>query len=129
VLAAAGWGVAIVVFGLAQTLWLALPALAVAGGADAISGIFRATIWNETIPDRLRGRLAGVEMISWSTGPLLGNAEAGFASALVGLRSSVVSGGALCIAGSLALAVALPRLWSYDSRHGAHAHPDLIEAL
>jgi MFS family permease len=129
VLAATGWGVAIVVFGLAGSLWLALVCLAAAGGADAVSGIFRATIWNETIPDRLRGRLAGVEMISWSTGPLLGNAEAGFASALVGLRTSVVAGGALCVVGSLALAAALPRLWSYDARHGATAHPDLIEAM
>jgi MFS family permease len=91
VLAACGWGVAIAAFGLAQTLPLALACLALAGGADAISGVFRATIWNETIPDRLRGRLAGLEMISWSSGPLLGNAEAGAAAALVGVRASVVA--------------------------------------
>ena len=116
VLAAASWGVAIVGFGLAAELWLALLCLAAAGGFDAISGIFRATIWNVTIPDRLRGRLAGVEMISWSSGPLLGNAEAGFASALVGLRTSVVAGGVMCVLGSVVLAAALPRLWGYDSR-------------
>jgi MFS family permease len=116
VLAAASWGVAIAVFGVAGELWLALLCLAAAGGADAISGIFRATIWNETIPDRLRGRLAGVEMISWSSGPLLGNAEAGVASVLVGLRTSVVAGGVLCVIGSFALAAALPRLWGYDAR-------------
>src|SRR6185369_6099358 len=96
-------------FGFAAELWLALVCLALAGGADAISGIFRATIWNETIPDRLRGRLAGVEMISWSSGPLLGNAEAGFASALVGLRTSVVAGGLICVVGAVALAASLPR--------------------
>jgi MFS family permease len=116
VFAAAAWGVAIAGFGFAGTLWVALLCLVAAGGADAISGIFRATIWNETIPDRLRGRLAGVEMISWSSGPLLGNAEAGFASAVVGLRASVVGGGVLCVVGSLALAAALPRLWGYDAR-------------
>jgi len=116
VLAAAAWGVAIAGFGLAGELWLALLCLALAGAFDAVSGIFRATIWNETIPDRLRGRLAGVEMISWSSGPLLGNAEAGFASALVGLRASVVGGGVMCVLGSVALAAALPKLWGYDSR-------------
>jgi MFS family permease len=115
VLAAAGWGVAIVGFGLAHVLWLALACLAVAGGADAVSGIFRATIWNETIPDRLRGRLAGVEMISWSTGPMLGNAESGLAAGLVGLEASVVAGGVLCVAGSFALAAALRRFWRYLS--------------
>jgi len=116
VLAAAAWGVAIAGFGLAGELWLALLCLALAGAFDAVSGIFRATIWNETIPDRLRGRLAGVEMISWSSGPLLGNAEAGFTSALVGLRASVVGGGVMCVLGSVALAAALPKLWGYDSR-------------
>jgi MFS family permease len=87
---------------------------------DTVSGIFRSAIWNETIPDHLRGRLAGVEMISWSSGPLLGDAEAGFLAALAGVRASVVSGGLACVAGSVALAVALPRFWGYDSRaHGA----------
>jgi MFS family permease len=119
VLAACGWGVAIAAFGLAQSLPLALACLAVAGGADAISGVFRATIWNETIPDRLRGRLAGVEMISWSAGPLLGNAEAGAAAALLGVRASIVAGGALCVVGCGALTAALPRLWAYDSRQTA----------
>jgi MFS family permease len=116
VLAAGAWGVAIVGFGLAGALWLALGFLAVAGGMDAISGIFRATIWNETIPDRLRGRLAGIEMLSWSSGPLLGGAESGAAAAIAGLRASIVSGGVLCVAGSVALALSLPRFWSYDSR-------------
>jgi MFS family permease len=116
VLAAGAWGVAIVGFGLAGALWLALGLLAVAGGMDAISGIFRATIWNETIPDRLRGRLAGIEMLSWSSGPMLGSAEAGGVAALAGLRASIVSGGLMCVAGSVGLAIALPRFWNYDSR-------------
>ena len=115
VLAAAGWGAAIVVFGLAGPLWLAVAALAVAGAADAVSAIFRATIWNETVPDRMRGRLAGMEMISYTSGPTLGNVEAGFAAALVGLRGSIVLGGVLCVAGSLALAAALPGLWRHET--------------
>jgi hypothetical protein len=68
-------------------------------------------------------------MISWSSGPLLGHAEAGIASALVGLRTSVVAGGVMCVAGSLVLVALLPRLWSYDAREGATAWPEeLIEA-
>jgi MFS family permease len=114
--AACGWGVAIALFGLANELWLALAMLALAGGADAISGIFRSALWNESIPDRMRGRLAGVEMISWSSGPLLGNVRAGAGASLFGIRASVVGGGVLCVAGSLALALLLPRFWNYDSR-------------
>jgi MFS family permease len=113
---AAAWGVAIVGFGFADALWLALACLAIAGGMDTISGIFRSAMWNETIPDHLRGRLAGVEMISWSSGPLLGDAEAGIVAALTTVRTSLVAGGIACVAGTAALALALPRFWSYDSR-------------
>jgi MFS family permease len=118
VLAAVGWGAAIAVFGFAGPLWLVLVALGLAGAADEVSGVFRATIWNQTIPDRLRGRLAGVEMLSWSSGPTLGNVEAGVAAALVGLRTSIVAGGVLCVVSAAALAAALPRFWRYDSAAG-----------
>jgi MFS family permease len=121
VLGASGWGLAIIGFGLADELWPALAFLALAGAGDAISGIFRGVLWNETIPDRLRGRLAGMEMISWSSGPTLGNAEAGIAARLVGLRGSVALGGALCVAGSVVLAALLPRFWNYDSRAASDA--------
>ena len=114
--AAAAWGVAIVAFGFAGALWLAVACLAVAGGMDAISGIFRSAIWNETIPDHLRGRLAGVEMISWSSGPTLGNAEAGAVGALADVRASIVADGVACVVGTVALALALPRFWQYASR-------------
>ena len=48
--AAATWGVAIIAFGLAPSLPLALAGLVAAGAADMVSGLFRMTIWNQTIP-------------------------------------------------------------------------------
>jgi len=99
-------------------LWVALLFLALAGAADAVSGLFRMTIWNQTIPDHLRGRLASIEMISYLTGPYLGNAEAGLVASAFGLRASVVSGGALCMLGSCVLALLLPRFIRYDGREG-----------
>jgi MFS family permease len=112
---ACGWGVAVALFGLADELWLALAFLVIAGGFDAISGIFRGALWNETIPDRLRGRLAGVEMISWSSGPLLGNVRAGATASWFGLTGALVFGGLACVGACVALAAALPRFWSYSS--------------
>ena len=114
VLAATAWGVAIIGFGLADQLWLALACLAIAGAADGVSGIFRMTIWNQTIPDHIRGRMAGIEMISYLTGPYLGNAEAGLVAGRFGVRTSVVSGGVLCVVGCAALAAALPRFVMYS---------------
>ncbi len=116
-IAAGLWGLAIVGFGLAPWLWLALLGLTIAGAADMVSGIFRMSIWNRTIPDHLRGRLASIEMLSYTSGPLLGNAEAGAAASLFGLRAAVTSGGVLCVVAVGATAAALPAFWAYDARH------------
>lgn len=118
VIAAAIWGFAILCFGFADHLWLALVCLAVAGAADMISGVFRMTIWNQTIPDYLRGRLAGIEMVSYTTGPLLGNAESGIVASLFSIRTSIVSGGILCMLGTGLMALALPAFVRYDGRIG-----------
>ena len=117
-IAATVWGLAIIAFGMAKWLWLSLFFLALAGAADMVSGLFRMTIWNQTIPDHLRGRLASIEMISYMTGPALGNAEAGLMASMLGLRGSVVSGGVLCVLGSGLLAFLLPAFIKYDGREG-----------
>jgi len=116
ILAATAWGVAITVFGFANSLPLALLCLMVAGAGDAVSGIFRTAIWNRTIPDSLRGRLASIELLSYSTGPLLGNVESGAVAAAFSVRVSVISGGLLCVAGCLACALLLPGFRAFDLR-------------
>ena len=118
-LAAAVWGIGIIGFGFAGSLALAVVGLVVAGGADMVSGLFRSTMWNQSIPDLLRGRLAGIEMLSYSSGPTLGNVEAGIVESLAGLRASIVSGGVLCVVGTAILAAALPRFWKYDASNAS----------
>lgn len=123
ILAATAWGLAIVGFGLTSLPLVALPLLAVAGGADAISGIFRQAIWNHTVPDALRGRLASIEMVSYSSGPALGNAESGLVAGALGVPLSVVSGGVLCVIGCAVCFVALPAFRAYDARRAAASEP------
>lgn len=77
VIAAACWGIFIIGVGLAPVPWLAVLFLILAGGADMISGLFRRVIWNHSVPNAMRGRLSGIAMISYMTGPLLGNTRAG----------------------------------------------------
>ena len=113
VLAAASWGLAVVGLGFARSLPVAVACLALAGAADMISGLFRMTIWNETIPSHLRGRLAGIEQLSYMTGPLLGNTRAGFAAERFGLGRSIVWGGVLCVTGVLLCVPLLPAFWRY----------------
>ena len=121
VLAAATWGAAIAVAGLAPSVWLALVGLALAGAADMISGIFRSVIWNQTIPDERRGRLAGIEMLSYSIGPLGGQTRAGLVADATSVRTSIVSGGVLCVAGVAVVAAWLREFWTYDARTDEHA--------
>jgi MFS family permease len=118
ILAAGAWGVAIVGFGFANSLWLAVLTLALAGAADMVSGLFRGIIWNQTIPDHLRGRLAGIEMLSYTSGPTLGNLESGVVARFAGIGGSIVWGGVLCVAGTVVLATLLPEFRRYDGEHG-----------
>ncbi len=127
-LAAALWGVAIIFFGLAQNLYLALFCLALAGSFDMISGVFRMTIWSQTIPHYLRGRLAGLEMISYTSGPKLGDAEAGIVATLFSVRTSIVSGGILCVLGTAVISALIPQFISYHGSAGIK-QKELEEAM
>ncbi len=120
-LAAVAWGIGIVAMGLSPTLPLAFGCFVFAGAADAVSGVFRQTIWNQTIPDEVRGRMAGIEMVSYSIGPTLGGIESGVASRLFGTVGGIVSGGAACSLGSLAVGRGLRDFWLYDDRTNASA--------
>jgi MFS family permease len=115
-IAAIVYGGAIAAFGIAGSIALALAALVIAGAADMISGIFRETLWNQTIPDELRGRLAGFEVISYGLGPPLGQLRAGGVASATSASGALWSGGALCIAGVVIICAALPRFRGYDSQ-------------
>ncbi|WP_435804682.1 MFS transporter [Streptomyces canus] len=121
VLSAALWGLAIAAAGIMSNVWLVLLFLTVAGGCDMVSGIFRGIMWNQTIPDELRGRLAGIELLSYSVGPTLGQVRSGGFAAWWGVRTSVWSGGVLCAGAVGLLALCLPKLMTYDARTDKHA--------
>lgn len=117
-IAAVLWGVAIIFFGLSESIVFALLFLGMAGFFDMISGIFRGSIWNQTIPNYLRGRLASIEMISYLTGPMLGSAKMGIVAERFGTKNAIVSGGVLCVVGVGILALLLPKFTAYDGREG-----------
>jgi MFS family permease len=112
-IAAAGWGLAMAMVGLAPSVWVALAFLAVAGGADECSGVFRDAMWKQSIPDHLRGRMAGIELLSYAAGPPAGQLRSGAVAAVTGPRFSLTSGGLACIAAVAAVLVALPAFRRY----------------
>ena len=111
--AAIFWGASIACVGMGHHLLWVLVFLSIAGAADCVSGIFRTTIWNETIPDKLRGRMASLEMISYMSGPLLGSAQVGFLASMTGIQMAILLGGTLCVTGVIVSIFLLPAFWRY----------------
>lgn len=112
--AAIGWGAAIALAGATNYLALVLFFLAVAGASDMISALFRSAMWNQTIPDNFRGRLAGIELLSYSLGPLAGQMRAAGMAAAFSLTFSVTAGGIICIISVALLASFLPTFRKFD---------------
>ena len=119
------WGASIALFGfVAHPFWLGLLLLAAGGAADMYSAIFRGTILLMGTPDRLRGRLSAVHFLVVTSGPRLGDMEAGSVAALLGTRFSVVSGGLGAIAGAVVIALAVPAFLHYDARKAPELVPE-----
>ncbi len=114
-LAAAGWGAAMALVGLAPDVYVALACLAVAGGADECSAVFRDTMWKQSIPDHLRGRMAGIELLSYAAGPPAGQLRSGAVAAVTSVRFSLTSGGLACVAAVAGVVAALPAFRGYTA--------------
>ena len=108
------YGVTMVVFGLSETMWLSLAALAVGGGVDMVSVVLRQTILPLVTPDELRGRVNAVEMVFISASNELGAFESGVAAALIGAVPAVVVGGVATIAIAALWWRAFPALRNVD---------------
>jgi len=111
---AIGWGAAIALAGISNSLILVLIFLAAAGAADMVSALFRGNIWNQTIPDEYRGRLAGIELLSYSIGPLAGQMRAAGMATVTSLSFSVTSGGVICMAIVGILGIFMVKFRKYD---------------
>ena len=121
VFAAMTWGLAILLIGVAPNIIVVLTLLAIAGAADMVSGLFRSLIWNLTIPDTLRGRLAGIEMLAYSIGPQLSGVRASFIARATSLRASFIIGGAITVSALSFVPQGFSSLWSFDDRTNEHA--------
>lgn len=113
--AVVAWGLAIVLAGLAGSLWIAAGCLALAGAADSVSAVCRSSINQSVTPDHLRGRMSSVFSLVVTSGPRLGDFESGSVAAVAGPRFSVVSGGLACVVGVGAILLAFPALLKFDA--------------
>ena len=120
-IAALGWGAAISLAGISNSLILVLLFLALAGASDMVSALFRSAMWNQSIPDDFRGRLAGIELPSYSIGPMAGQIRAASMASATSLTFSVTFGGIMCVAAVLILMIFLPKFRKFDVETNEYA--------
>ena len=122
-LAVAAFGLVLLGVGRTSPARVVVPALvlsfvflALAGGADAVSSVFRQTILQAATPDAMRGRLQGVFIVVVAGGPRLGDLVLGTAADRVGEAWAALGGGLLCVAVLVAVVLLQRRFWDYDAR-------------
>jgi MFS family permease len=111
--AGALWSLSMLFVGFTSTFNGILFGLFWAGFFDMVSGVFRVTLWNETIPESIRGRIAGFELLSYMSGPLLGNALLGFLADVIGIQTALFWGAALSLVLLAIFNYLVPDLWKY----------------
>jgi MFS family permease len=110
------WGAGIALFGLVgDRLPLAVLLLAIAGGADVISAVFRSSILQQSVPDNFRGRMSAIHILVVTGGPRLGDLEAGLVARAFSPTVSVVSGGVFTMLGVGLIHLLVPRFATYQA--------------
>ena len=113
------WGIAIIGFGLAPSLWLAVLCLAVAGAGDMVSAVLRSSMLQLAAPDDMRGRMQGVFIVVVAGGPRLGDLRAGAIASAASVTVAMVSGGVVVVVAMAVVALVVPSFWLFRASRSA----------
>jgi MFS family permease len=123
-LAVAGFGMVLLSTGgasptqvIVSGLVLSMVFLAVAGGSDAVSAVFRQTILQSATPDQMRGRLQGVFIVVVAGGPRLGDLVLGSESSWFGEATAALVGGLTCVVLVVVVTLVQRHFLRYDAQH------------
>lgn len=119
-LSVAGFGIAIIVFGLSKNFWLSFVMLALTGAFDSISVIVRHTLVQVLTPDSVRGQVSAVNNVFIGASNELGGVESTAAAALFGPVKSVVFGGIGCLVTVATIWITFPAIRKYGSLQQEH---------
>jgi MFS family permease len=117
------WGLAIIGFGFAPTLWLAVLCLAVAGAGDMVSAVLRTSMLQLAAPEGMRGRMQGVFIVVVTGGPRLGDLRAGAMASAAGVTVAMVSGGVVVVLAMVVVSLAVPSFWLFRASRSAQPGP------
>jgi MFS family permease len=122
--AVAVFGLATVIFGLAQWFWLSFLMLFVCGAVDNVSVVVRHTLVQVLTPDEKRGRVSAVNSLFIGTSNELGGFESGVVAQLLGpaIGNSVSKGAIISVVsggvGTVAVVAAVALIWPQIRRYG-----------
>src|SRR5918993_4121729 len=123
-LSVAAFGVVLIIVGPTSPSVVLVPALigamsflAIAGGADAVSAVFRQTILQTATPDSMRGRLQGVFIVVVAGGPRLGDLVLGAEASWLSEGHAALAGGLTCVSLLTIVTLRQRRFLRYDARH------------
>jgi MFS family permease len=119
--AIAAWGLAIIGFGFAPALWLAVLCLAVAGAADMVSAVLRTSMLQIAAPEEMRGRMQGVFIVVVAGGPRLGDLRAGALASAAGVTVAMASGGVVIVVAMVVVALVVPSFWLFRASRSARS--------
>ncbi|HYD58462.1 MAG TPA: MFS transporter [Burkholderiales bacterium] len=102
-------GAALVAFAFARSLWIALPALYLAGMGAMLVAASTNTVLQSIVPDELRARVASLYVMSFLGMAPIGAFIAGWASERVGPPATLAACGGLALLASVAYA------WQYPA--------------
>ena len=107
------WGAAFAGFALVSELWPTLALLGVAGAADTITVVLRSAVLQANAPEHARGRVSAAEYVVSGTGSYIGDLGSGAFAILTTPVTSAFVGGLATVAGTLTIALALPKFRRY----------------
>jgi hypothetical protein len=102
---------------LVTALIAAMSFLAIAGGADAVSAVFRQTILQTATPDSMRGRLQGVFIVVVAGGPRLGDLVLGAGASWLNEGLAALAGGLVCVTLLSLVSLTQRGFLAYDARN------------
>jgi MFS family permease len=107
------WGLGVALFGLTNSLWLAVLLLAVAGAGDLVSAVFRSSMLQTVATDEMRGRMQGVFIVVVAGGPRVADLWHGSVGALVGPGLATTVGGVAVLVGVVVVVAVFREFWHY----------------
>lgn len=118
--AVAGFGLSMILFGLSSYFYLSVFLLALSGVFDSVSVVLRSTIMQTFTPENMRGRVASVNSIFIGSSNELGAFESGVTAKLMGAIPSVLFGGMMTLFIVSLIAIKAPLLRKLNFKDVEH---------